>query len=151
VALPRLHGEVAFRDMSFAYRADRPAGRRVVRRRRRRDPALVGPTGAGKSTVMALLLRLFDPDAGAIPLDDLDLRRARRRPAPRGRDRAARNVLFATSVRENIRYAAPARATPGARRRANRLRRRVHRGAPRTTRPISASAARSLRPASASA
>ena len=109
VALAPLRRSIAFRDVSFAYRADRPALVGV-------DfdapvggvTALVGPTGAGKSTVMALLLRLFDPDAGAIELDGVDLRRLRVADLRRAIAIALQeNVLFATTVRENIRYARP--------------------------------------------
>jgi ABC-type multidrug transport system fused ATPase/permease subunit len=109
IALPRLARGVAFRDVSFAYRADRPA---LVGTSFEAPvggiTALLGPTGAGKSTVMSLLLRLFDPDAGAIELDGVDLRRFRVADL-----RAAvaialqENVLFAASVRENVRYARP--------------------------------------------
>jgi ABC-type multidrug transport system fused ATPase/permease subunit len=108
--LAPLARSVAFRDVSFAYTADRPALVGV-------DfeapvggiTALVGPTGAGKSTVMALLLRLFDPDGGAIELDGVDLRKVRVADLRRAIAIALQeNVLFATSVRENIRYARPA-------------------------------------------
>ncbi len=107
--LGRLEKSIAFRDVSFAYRADRPALVGV-------DfeapvggiTALVGPTGAGKSTVMALLLRLFDPDAGAIELDGVDLRVLRVAELRRAIAIALQeNVLFAATVRENIRYARP--------------------------------------------
>ena len=108
--LARLEKSIVFRDVSFAYRPDRPALVGV-------DfeapvggiTALVGPTGAGKSTVMALLLRLFDPDSGAIELDGVDLRRLRVADLRRALALALQeNVLFATTVRENIRYARPA-------------------------------------------
>ncbi|HXX47555.1 MAG TPA: ABC transporter ATP-binding protein [Myxococcota bacterium] len=109
IALPRLAQGFAFRDVSFAYRPDRPAlVGTSFQARVGAVTALVGPTGAGKSTVMSLLLRLFDPDAGSIELDGVDLRRFRVAEL-----RAAiaialqENVLFATSVRENIRYARP--------------------------------------------
>ncbi len=107
--LARLEKSIAFRDVSFAYSADRPALVGV-------DfeapvggiTALVGPTGAGKSTVMALLLRLFDPDTGAIELDGVDLRALRVADLRRAIAIALQeNVLFAASVRENIRYARP--------------------------------------------
>jgi ABC-type multidrug transport system fused ATPase/permease subunit len=71
--------------------------------------AIVGPTGSGKSTLMALLLRLFDPDCGAIEVDGVDIRRYRLEDL---RSRIAialqENILFGTTIRENIRYAVPA-------------------------------------------
>ncbi|MCW5625076.1 MAG: ATP-binding cassette domain-containing protein, partial [Burkholderiales bacterium] len=70
--------------------------------------ALVGPSGAGKSTVFQLLLRFYDPAAGTIRIDGIDLRTAdpaaiRRRIAVVPQESA----IFAASVRENVRYARP--------------------------------------------
>ena len=109
VPLAPLTREIAFRDVSFSYRPDRPALVGV-------DftapvggvTALVGPTGAGKSTVMALLLRLFDPDSGAVEIDGVDLRRLRVAELRRAVAIALQeNVLFAASIRENIGYGRP--------------------------------------------
>ena len=70
--------------------------------------ALVGESGAGKSTAMALLLRLFDPDAGWISIDGVDLRSVR---VADLRSNVAialqENVLFPTTIAENLRYATP--------------------------------------------
>ncbi len=70
--------------------------------------AIVGPTGSGKSTLMALLLRLFDPEQGRIEIDGTDLRRFTL-VSLRNRVSIAlqENVLFGTTVRENIRFAVP--------------------------------------------
>lgn len=70
--------------------------------------ALVGPSGAGKTTVFQLLLRFYDPDAGLIRLDGVPLSEA----DPRAiRSRIAlvpqEPVIFAASVTENVRYARP--------------------------------------------
>ena len=71
----RLTGHVAFDDVSFSYDGKRPAVAdldfsalpgEVI--------ALVGPTGAGKTTALALLHRVFDPQSGAITIDGIDLR-----------------------------------------------------------------------------
>ncbi|MBM4336166.1 MAG: ABC transporter ATP-binding protein [Deltaproteobacteria bacterium] len=109
IALAPLRERIAFRDVSFAYRADRPALEGVsFSAPVGAITALVGPTGSGKSTAMALLLRLFDPDAGRIEIDGVDLRRLRIANLRRNIAIALQeNVLFAASVRENIRYAAP--------------------------------------------
>ena len=71
----RSPGEVVFESVSFAYRSDDPildnlsfriaAGEHV---------AIVGPTGSGKSTVIRLLCRLYEPQAGRILLDGVDIR-----------------------------------------------------------------------------
>lgn len=77
IRLPReaVRGELAFEDVTFGYvpdvpvlhhvRVTIPAGQRV---------ALVGPTGAGKSTIAKLLMRFYDPTAGRVLLDGIDLR-----------------------------------------------------------------------------
>jgi ABC-type multidrug transport system fused ATPase/permease subunit len=75
IAIGRVQGRVEFERVSLSYAGDRPAvhelsflvepGQMV---------ALVGHTGAGKSTAIALLQRLRDPDAGAIRIDGIDIR-----------------------------------------------------------------------------
>jgi len=71
----RLRGMVEFRDVSFSYDGRRPA---VIDLNFTALPgntvALVGPTGAGKSTALALLHRSFDPQSGAILIDGMDIR-----------------------------------------------------------------------------
>lgn len=70
--------------------------------------AIVGPTGAGKSTLMMLLLRLFDPDAGVITVGGRDLRDFELHSLRRNMAIALQeNILFSTTILENIRYAAP--------------------------------------------
>ena len=70
--------------------------------------ALVGESGAGKSTAMGLLLRLFDPDAGRVSIDGVDLKQVR---VADLRDHVAialqENVLFPISIAENLRYVRP--------------------------------------------
>ena len=75
LALPRVAGEVAFDHVAFAY----PGGPRILSdvdftAPPGRTVALVGQTGAGKSTAMALLQRMWDPVEGRITLDGHDLR-----------------------------------------------------------------------------
>ena len=104
--LPMVRGLVEFRDVRFGYVADRPVLRgfslivapgEIV--------ALVGASGAGKTTVVSLLLAYYDPDGGAITIDGYDLRDFD--PPPVRRRVAAmlqEPMLFQTSLRENIRY-----------------------------------------------
>jgi len=70
--------------------------------------ALVGPSGAGKTTVFQLLLRFYDPQSGSVRIDDVDLRAAdpadvRLRIALVPQD----PVIFAASVLDNVRYGRP--------------------------------------------
>jgi glucan exporter ATP-binding protein len=77
-ALPPVRGEVVFEDVSFSY----PSGGPAVRHLDFRVPAgakiaLVGPTGAGKSTAASLLYRAHDPTSGRITIDGIDIRSVR--------------------------------------------------------------------------
>ena len=109
VPLETVHGSVAFCDVSFRYSSERAALESVsFEARVGTITAIVGPTGSGKSTLMALLLRLFDPETGHIEIDGIDLRRLtleslRKKVAIALQE----NLLFGTTVRENIRYAVP--------------------------------------------
>ena len=76
--LPPVRGEVVFEDVSFSYVAGGP----TVRHLNFRVPAgakvaLVGPTGAGKSTAASLLYRAYDPASGRITIDGIDIRSVR--------------------------------------------------------------------------
>ena len=67
--------------------------------------AIVGPTGAGKTTLMKLLMRFYDVDAGAITVDGVDVRDYARADLRRGFAMVLQDTwLFKGSVRENIRY-----------------------------------------------
>ena len=104
-------GRVAFRKVTFAYpgRPDIPALDGVSFDIKPGETvAIVGASGAGKSTVITLLLRFFDPDKGkilidGIPANEADLFALRRRMALVPQETA----LFADTVFENIRYGAP--------------------------------------------
>jgi ABC-type multidrug transport system fused ATPase/permease subunit len=111
--LPPLRTGIELRGLDFSYTSERqvlsdvwatiPAGQKV---------AFVGPSGSGKSTVFQLLMRLYDPDDGAIVWDGVDLRDATVESL-----RGALGVvfqdsfLFDTTVRENIALGAPREVT----------------------------------------
>jgi ABC-type multidrug transport system fused ATPase/permease subunit len=109
VPVPPFRDAVTFRGVSFAYQRDRPVLTGVdLRAEAGMITAIVGPTGSGKSTAVALLLRLFDPDSGAIEIDGIDLRRFDLESLRRNISIALQeNLLFGTTIRENIRYAVP--------------------------------------------
>ena len=124
-----------------------PAHPRCTTCRSRAGPGarvgIQGTTGAGKTTLVSLLMRFYDPTSGAILLDGVDLRDYRLADL---RDQFAivlqEPVLFSTSVAENIGYARPGASFEDDRRRgARRARPRVHlRACPPATTPRWASA-----------
>lgn len=109
VAAPASRGEVVFDNVSFGYRPAMPVlsgltftaapGEMV---------ALVGGSGAGKSTVLNLLLRFFDPWQGRVLIDGQDIRRFRLRSLRRQVGVVLQDsVLFRRTIRENIAYSRP--------------------------------------------
>jgi len=107
--MPPLRHGVRFTGVRFRYQPDRPCLEGIdLEAPRGTVTALVGPTGSGKSTLVTLLLRLFDPDAGSIEIDGHDLRGIRIESLRRNVAIALQeNLLFGTTVRENIRMAVP--------------------------------------------
>jgi len=108
--LPRpARGEVVFEDVTFAYERGAPVLRELdLEIPAGETVAVVGATGAGKSTLVKLLLRLYDPTSGAVRLDGIDLRELRF-DALRGTiGLVSQDVfLFHGPVRDNIAYGRP--------------------------------------------
>ncbi|MGE5801045.1 MAG: ATP-binding cassette domain-containing protein [Gemmatimonadota bacterium] len=108
-ALTRARGDIVFENVSFLYAPDRPALHEVSFT----IPAgasvgIAGTTGAGKSTLISLLTRLYDPTEGRILLDGEDLRAYARDDLRRQFAVVLQDtVLFSASVAENIAYALP--------------------------------------------
>jgi ATP-binding cassette, subfamily B, bacterial len=109
LSVTRLRGEICFEDVSFSYAGGAPVLRATNFSVARGEMvALVGRSGIGKSTIAGLLLRLHEPQHGRVLLDGRDVRdyalvSLRRRIAAVLQD----TTLFATTVRDNIAYAAP--------------------------------------------
>jgi ATP-binding cassette subfamily B protein len=98
-------GEVVFDNVSFAYRSDDPILTNLsFRIAPGEHVALVGPTGSGKSTVIRLLCRLYEPQQGRILLDGIDIREL---PIPTLRQRLGvvlqDTFLFSGNVADNLR------------------------------------------------
>jgi ABC-type multidrug transport system fused ATPase/permease subunit len=107
--LPKANGRVEFEAVTFSYRPERvvlhrldltiPAGQTV---------ALVGATGAGKSTVAKLVARFYDPSSGAVTLDGVDLRELSEDDLRRAVIMVTQeNFLFSGTIGENIAFGRP--------------------------------------------
>jgi len=105
----RLRGEIAFQRVSFDYGDGRdvlrdvsfavPPGRRL---------ALVGASGAGKSTIVSLILRLYEPQQGTIFLDGIEIQHFTRESLRRQIGLVLQqSILFGATIRENIVYGKP--------------------------------------------
>jgi ATP-binding cassette subfamily B protein len=106
--LGQVRGEIEFEHVSFGYGGDAVLENLSFRVAPGTICAILGPSGVGKSTLADLLVRFYDPDAGAIRIDGRDLRDlplADLRRAILLVDQAP--YLFHASVRENIAYAKP--------------------------------------------
>lgn len=107
--LDRAAGDLAFENVSFSYGVGRPALQGVSFRV---EPGMrvgiVGHTGAGKSTMISLMLRFYDPNQGRILLDGVDTRDYRLADFRKQFALVPQDpVLFSSSVAENIAYARP--------------------------------------------
>jgi ATP-binding cassette subfamily B protein len=105
----RAWGRLVFERVSFAYPSGEPALRDVsLDLRPGETVAIVGASGAGKTTLASLMIRFYDPQAGRITLDGYDVRALTLRSL---RDNVALllqdPIIFATSLRENIAYGRP--------------------------------------------
>lgn len=103
------HGEVRFEDVSFSYDPERPLIEHLsLVAEPGHTVAIVGPTGAGKTTMVNLVMRFYDPQAGRILIDGVDITSI-----PRGVLRGRIGMvlqdtwLFAGTIRDNIAYGRP--------------------------------------------
>jgi ATP-binding cassette subfamily B protein len=110
VSLPRdaVRGRLDYDDVTFGYSPERPVLRDVsISVAPGETVAFVGPTGAGKSTLAKLLLRLYDVDSGAVRVDGVDVRRLALADLRRAVGYVGQDVyLFDGTVRENLLYGA---------------------------------------------
>jgi ATP-binding cassette subfamily B protein len=106
VAAPPLRGDVRYDGVTFGYEPGRPVLRDIsLDIRAGETVALVGPSGAGKTTLCSLLPRFYEVEAGAIAVDGIDIRAMTRSSLRRQIGIVQQDVfLFAGSLRDNIAY-----------------------------------------------
>ena len=107
--LPKTRGHIQIENATFGYEPDQPVLRDVsLEVKPASTIAIVGPTGAGKTTLVNLIPRFFDPWRGRVRIDGMDLRELKLRSL---RDQISlvlqESVLFPTSIAENIAYGRP--------------------------------------------
>ena len=109
VTMTKGPGRIVFDRVGFSYGAGRPVINDLsLVFEAGKTTALVGPSGGGKSTILNLILRLYDPHEGTVTIDDLDIRLAsftslRDKISFVGQD----TFLFSASVSDNIRFGSP--------------------------------------------
>ena len=109
IALPSVRGDVSIEGVTFGYEPDRPVLRDVtLTLRAGQTIALVGATGAGKSTLASLVPRFFDPWEGCVRIDGRDLREVRVRDLRENISLVLQeSFLFPISIAQNIAFGKP--------------------------------------------
>ena len=108
VELPPFAREIRYENVSFRYGEEPVLSNVDLTIRRGETVAIVGPSGAGKTTLVNLLPRLYDPTEGRVTLDGVDLRDATLESVRRQIGLVTQEtVLFDTTARENVAYGRP--------------------------------------------
>ena len=104
--IDNVRGEVEFHDVNFGYFKDQPIIRNFsVKVEPGMKVAIVGPTGAGKTTLINLLMRFYDPDSGYITIDGVPTREMKRSDVRKLFGMVLQDTwLFSETVEENLKY-----------------------------------------------
>ena len=109
IPLEKIKGHVVFENVSFGYRSDVPILKNIsFESKEGTDTALVGPTGAGKTTIVNLLTRFYDVTEGRILIDGRDIREYTRESLRKAFGVVLQDTyLFSGTIKENIKYGKP--------------------------------------------
>lgn len=107
--ISQVTGQISFDHVKFGYDSDRPVIHDLsVEIKPGQKVAIVGPTGAGKTTIVNLLMRFYDPDEGIIKLDGVDTRQISRHNIRRNFGMVLQDTwLFEGTIKENLLYGKP--------------------------------------------
>ncbi len=106
IELQSIKGEIVFNDVTFGYVPEHPVLHNVSFRIKPKETlALVGPTGAGKSTIIKLISRFYEPQSGTITIDGKDIRQISQKSLRSQMGIVLQeSFLFTGTIMENIRY-----------------------------------------------
>ena len=109
LVIPKVKGEVEFHDVCFSYDGKTPIIRNFsVKVAPGTNVAIVGPTGAGKTTIINLLMRFYEPDSGYITVDGVPIREMKRSDVRGMFGMVLQDTwLFSGTVEENLKYGRP--------------------------------------------
>lgn len=109
IAMPSIQGEVSFEQVSFGYNSNQLVLKGVNLHAKPGEMiALVGATGAGKSTIVNLILRFYDVTSGVVKIDGIDIRKATQASLRHQLGLVLQdNILFSGTVAENIGFGRP--------------------------------------------
>ncbi len=106
IEISEIKGEIEFRNVTFGYKREKPVLHNISFRIKPKETiALVGPTGAGKSTIIKLLCRFYDPQSGQILIDGYDLKKIKLKSLRKKIGIVLQETfLFSGTIMDNIRY-----------------------------------------------
>ncbi len=109
ISVPEFKGDIDFNNVSFHYNPNRPILKDVTIKIKAGDNiGLVGHTGSGKSTIVNLITRMYDPISGQIKVDGIDLKHIKTADIRRNMAIVSQEIyLFRGTIADNIRYAKP--------------------------------------------
>ena len=109
VKLEKVKGGVEFDNVTFGYNPDEPVVKGLSARvKPGQRVAIVGPTGAGKTTLVNLLMRFYEINSGAIKIDGVDIRQMKRSDVRQMFGMVLQDTwLFSGTIRDNLRYGRP--------------------------------------------
>jgi len=109
IIVPRLRGHIRFECVSFAYRDSNPVLKNIsFEIKPGQMAAIVGLTGAGKTTLVSLIPRFYDPTGGRITIDGIDIKQMQLKSLRNSISIVLQEpILFSSSIEENISYGRP--------------------------------------------